>query len=201
MIIDELIGAAAQLLLMSLLPLLFWMICGRKNAHYLEYVGLRKPVTSKNSLAAVFFVIIGMLVYCFGMYIFSGMAGDEVTLAGSQFAGSGFKGIPAVLIYGYIRTGLSEEIFFRGFILKRIQSKFGYQTGNIIQGLLFGLMHGIPFGLAAKNIAIAIALTILPGAVGYLQGWMNEKKFGGSIVPSWLLHGTMNTAVALISLF
>lgn len=201
MFVNELIGAVAQLLLMSLIPFVWWLIAGRKKTNFFKFIGLKKTKASKNSLVAVGLVILGALVYGIVMSLFAGRAGDDVTLAGSQFAGSGLMGIPAVLVYGFIRTGLSEEIFFRGFLLKRVQSKFGYQAGNIVQGLFFGLMHGLPFGLASKKIVIAIVLTILPGAFGYLQGWMNEKKFDGSIVPSWILHGTMNTIVAGISLF
>ena len=99
-----------------------------------------------------------------------------MTTAGSDFAGKGFAAFPAVLAYGFIRTGLSEEIVFRGFLLKRFGEKYGFITGNIIQAILFGMMHGIPFGLATHNIPVAIVMTMLPGAFGWFQGWMNEKK-------------------------
>ncbi len=58
--------------------------------------------------------------------------------------------------------------------------------GNTVQALLFGLLHGIPFGLATKNVAVTILLTLLPGAFGWFQGWRNEKRFNGSVIPSWL---------------
>lgn len=125
---------------------------------------------------------------------------EGVTTAGSDFAGKGFAAFPAVLAYGFIRTGLSEEIVFRGFLLKRFGEKVGFITGNIIQAILFGMMHGIPFGLATHNITVAILMTILPGAFGWFQGWMNEKRFGGSIIPSWFLHGMINVIVATIAL-
>nr|WP_294241084.1 CPBP family glutamic-type intramembrane protease [Pseudobutyrivibrio sp.] len=71
----------------------------------------------------------------------------------------------------------------------------------MIQVILFGMMHGIPFGLATQNIPVTIVMTILPGAFGWFQGWMNEKKFGGSIITSWFLHGTINVIVATIALY
>ena len=129
-----------------------------------------------------------------------GFLPEGVTTAGSDFAGKGFIAFPAVLAYGFIRTGLSEEVVFRGFLLKRFAEKFGFVAGNTIQAVLFGLMHGVPFGLATHNIPVAIVMTLLPGAFGWFQGWMNEKRFGGSIVPSWLLHGTINVIVAALSL-
>ena len=39
-----------------------------------------------------------------------------------------------------------------------------------------------------------------PGLFGAYMGWMNEKKFGGSIIPSWILHGCMNFMTAIMSL-
>ena len=112
----------------------------------------------------------------------------------------GYGYIPAAFAYGLIRTGLSEEILFRGFILKRIQNKFGFIAGNVIQALAFGLMHGVPFGLATHNIGVTVLLTLLPGALGFYMGWLNEKKFSGSIIPSWLVHSIVNTITTIIAL-
>lgn len=140
------------------------------------------------------------ITYCVLSFLCINIVSDEITTAGNQFSGMGIIGVPAALAYGYIRTGLSEEIVFRGFLLKRISQKFGFQAGNLIQALLFGLMHGIPFGLATNNMVVTVLLTILPGALGWYQGWLNEKRCGGSIVSSWLLHGTMNFIVTCLSL-
>jgi len=62
------------------------------------------------------------------------------------------------------------------------------------------MMHGVPFGLATGNIFVGIVMTLLPGAFGWFQGYINEKRFGGSIIPSWLLHGAINVTVALLAL-
>ena len=128
------------------------------------------------------------------------MYSDSITAAGSNFAGMGILAIPAVLVYGFVRTGLSEELFFRGFLLKRVSSKWGFAIGNTVQAILFGAVHGIPFGIATHNIFVTIMLTLLPGMLGWYQGWLNEKRCGESIIPSWLLHGTINAIVACLSL-
>ncbi|MCI7100411.1 MAG: CPBP family intramembrane metalloprotease [Lachnospiraceae bacterium] len=125
---------------------------------------------------------------------------DGITAAGSSFAGMGISALPTVFVYGFVRTGLSEELFFRGFLLKTISSRWGFAAGNTIQTVFFGALHGIPFGIATHNILVTIMLTLLPGAFGWYQGWLNEKRCGESIVPSWLLHGTINTIVACLSL-
>ena len=84
--------------------------------------------------------------------------------------------------------------------MKRIGDKFGFIIGNAVQATLFGVMHGIPFGMVTHNILVTVFLTILPGALGWYQGWLNEKRCGGSIISSWLLHGTINVVVACMSL-
>ena len=129
------------------------------------------------------------------------MLPEGVTAAGSQFAGEGLKAIPAVFFYAFLRTALSEEILFRGFVLKAIKNKAGFYAGNTVQALIFGLLHGIPFGLVTKSILALVLLTLLPGLFGWYQGWLNEKQCGGSIVFSRVLHGCVNFAVAVLALF
>jgi len=69
-----------------------------------------------------------------------------------------------------------------------------------VQALCFGLLHGLPFGLVTGSVPVMVILTLLPGAFGWYQGWLNEKRCGGSILPSWLLHGIMNSLIACLSL-
>lgn len=200
MFVNEFIGALVQLLLFSLIPFIFWLIFGRKKENFFKWIGLKKIKHQGKP-----WVTLCAIVAATGLYIgittaVLGFLPEGVTTAGSDFAGKGFIAFPAVLAYGFIRTGLSEEVVFRGFLLKRFAEKFGFVAGNTIQAVLFGLMHGVPFGLATHNIPVAIVMTLLPGAFGWFQGWMNEKRCGESIVPSWLLHGTINVIVAALSL-
>lgn len=45
-----------------------------------------------------------------------------------------------------------------------------------------------------------LLLTLMPGLFGWYEGWLNEKRCGGSIVPSWLLHGCVNFVTGILSL-
>ena len=200
MFINEFVGALVQVLLFSLIPLIFWLIFARRKQNFFKWIGIKKIKHEGKWWGTACAILIATGLYM-GLTLFAiRFLPEGVTTAGSDFAGKGFAAFPAVLAYGFIRTGLSEEIVFRGFLLKRFGEKVGFITGNIIQAILFGMMHGIPFGLATHNITVAIVMTILPGAFGWFQGWMNEKKFGGSIIPSWFLHGTINVMVATIAL-
>lgn len=124
---------------------------------------------------------------------------DKSLLANAKFAGLGFSGIIPVLIYAFIQTGLSEELFFRGFINKRISNKYGFQVGNIFQSILFGLLHGVAL-LGSVDISIIILTITFTTVVGWLMGYLNEKIGNGSIVPSWGIHGLMNVISSLMFL-
>jgi len=98
----------------------------------------------------------------------SGIAGHE-NIASSQFTGLGSKGIIPALIYAFIQTALAEEIFCRGFLGKRISSKFGFIAGNIIQAFLFGLLHGVMY-FSPHGVFKAFAIILVIGAIGWAMG-------------------------------
>lgn len=198
--ITELLGAVFQLLIFSVVPFTWWLITARREESFFRWIGLKKITHEKKVGNTLLITFLASALYCVLTFLCISFGSNEITTAGSQFAGEGVIALPAVAAYAYIRTGLAEEMVFRGFLLKRIKNKFGFGIGNLIQAVLFGLLHGIPFGLATQNILVTVVLTILPGAFGWYQGWLNEKRCGESIVSSWLLHGTMNFIVTCISL-
>ncbi|HPZ63801.1 MAG TPA: CPBP family intramembrane metalloprotease, partial [Halanaerobiales bacterium] len=112
--------------------------------------------------------------------------------------GLGISTLILILLKAVIQTSLSEEILFRGLIGKRLANKFGYLTGNIIQAILFGLPHGLPFIIIYKYYLVGITFIITSGIVGYLLFWLNEKNADGSLIPGTLIHIISNTS-ALIS--
>ncbi len=198
--ITEFLGAVFQLLIFSLVPFIWWLITARKKENFFRWIGLKKITHEKNAGNTLLITFLASALYCALTFLCITFVSDEITTAGSQFVGKGMIALPAAVAYAYIRTALAEEMVFRGFLLKRIKNKFGFGIGNLIQAVLFGLLHGIPFGLATQNILVTVLLTILPGAFGWYQGWLNEKRCGESIVSSWLLHGTMNFIVTCLSL-
>ena len=197
--LSELIGSAVQVLLFSFVPLLFWFITARKKQAFSAWIGFKKPVC-ENLPKTVLLTVIVTLLYIVAMTVCQKKLPEGVTTAGSQFAGQGLPALPLLFFYAFLRTALSEEILFRGFLLKRLQSRFGFAAGNTIQALLFGLMHGIPFGIVTKSVFTFLLLTLIPGLFGWYQGWVNEKRCGGSILPSWLLHGCMNLVTGILTL-
>ena len=198
--VNELVGAIIQVLLFSVIPFIWWFVTARKSESFFKWIGLRRIDHKGNGIVTIVVSVAAFILYGFATSFFTKVFSGAITSAGSQFAGKGASYIPVAVVYGFIRTGLSEEILFRGFLLKRFANRFGFIAGNIIQSVLFGLMHGIPFGIASGNILVVVFFTLLPGVIGFYMGWVNEKKCGGSIIPSWLMHGITNAIVTCLSL-
>ena len=131
MFINELVGAVVQLILFSLIPVIFWLIFGRKKQNFFEWIGLKKPGHEGKWWVTACAILIATGAYIGLTIVVLRFLPEGVTTAGSDFAGKGFAAFPAVLAYGFIRTGLSEEVVFRGFLLKRFGGKFGFIAGNI----------------------------------------------------------------------
>lgn len=200
MFVSELLGAVLQAILFLMIPFIWWMLTARRSEGFFAWLGLKKIHHTGKWLHTAIITVLTVAVYGMLMSLLMSVYSDGITAAGSSFAGMGMAALPAVIAYDFIRTGFSEELLFRGFLLKRISEKWGFAVGNTVQALLFGALHGIPFGLATHRVLVAVLLTLLPGALGWFSGWLNEKRYGGSVVPSWLLHGIMNTVVACLSL-
>lgn len=141
--LNELIGSVVQVLLFAAVPFLVWFLTARKAGSkgtegskdtFFSWIGLKKPVC-ENAGKTILLTVAATLLYV-GATIFSiKILPEGVTTAGAQFAGQGAAAIPSVIFYAFLRTALSEEILFRGFILKRVQEKFGFTVGNTIQAV------------------------------------------------------------------
>ena len=103
-----------------------------------------KGVSTKNKWRLWLLVAMTFVAFAAASLFALRLLGNVAT-AVSAFAGQGASAVPAILSYAVVRTSLSEELLFRGFLLKRLVGKFGFTIGNITQSLLFGLIHGIAF--------------------------------------------------------
>jgi uncharacterized protein len=198
--LDNILSAFIQLLLFMLIPFVWWVITSKEKVHFFEWIGLKKIQTSSyiRLLSFWIFILLGFSLVAFLFIPFVISAKDSATT--SQFYGKGVKVLPMALLYSYIQMGLAEEIFFRGFLAKRFIHKFNFKLGNILQGFIFGLLHGI---LTYQTIGLvkAIIIVIITGTIGWFEGYLNEKQSGGSILSSWMLHGTTNLLAALSVMF
>ena len=196
-VINQTLNAILQLALFTLIPFIWYVFRHKKCSGFFQWIGLKKPsVFDRTLLGFVVFTIVAFIIVSIGiLYLLK-----EVDTATSKFTGMGIVGLPSALIYSFITTALSEEILFRGFLLKRLSGKFGFNTGNIVQSILFGLLHGVMF-FSLTGIVKVVLIIAFTGLIAWCMGYANEKKADGSIIPSWIVHGIANLFSATISMF
>lgn len=195
--IPQSISALIQILLFLLVPFIWWLVTARRSDPFFRWLGWKRPrVTQPGRLALV---IIGTLVVAGAVGVLFISAAADVSP--SPLTGLGFAGLGAALVYAVAQTAFAEESLFRGFVLKRVAARFGFWTGNVVQAVLFGLVHMVPFLLLGMNPLLSLGTGVYSAALGLVMGWINERMAGGSIVPSWILHAVANLISAGVTLF
>ncbi|MFR0581426.1 lysostaphin resistance A-like protein [Limosilactobacillus mucosae] len=194
LLINKLLSAGFELLTFSLVPACWWLITARKQISFAQWIGL-KAIPKKNRTkvwgwASV--TSLGLLLLSIVLLKNVGTAHTAV----SDFANQGWRVLPAVLVYAVLGTSLPEELLFRGFLLKRLATRFGFAIGNLIQALLFGLLHSV---ILINQLGLLSALGIgwFTLLIAWLMGFINEKSATGSIYPSWLIHALANFLTGL----
>ena len=188
----------SQVLMYSLIPFIWWLVTARRKENFFSWIGLKGV---RGSWLAVGGCILFFFVLCVVSQVWwiPHLLPANATVQ-SSYAGMGWSAFPSAFLFGMIQTGLSEEILFRGFIGKRLIAKFGFAVGNVVQGLLFGALHGVMFFFVTTPLK-ALVITLITGFSGWLLGWMTEKGAGGSIVPGWMAHGVGNLVLSMVQAF
>ena len=189
LLMKKLTNSIIQIIIFSIIPFLWWLITSRKKMNFFEWIGLKKVNNIKEN--KLFAWIFSVLVLFLIISVFILYSLKNVNVASSEFTGLGIKSLPSILIYAIFNTSLPEEILFRGFLLKRIGNKFEFIVSNGIQSLLFGCIHGIMF-FSAIGILKSMLIILFTGIIGWIMGYINEKKANGSILPSWFIHAVAN---------
>ncbi len=186
--ISELLSSIVQIVLFTIIPFIWWLITARKKESFFSWLGLKKPDGNRREII-LFLIIAFIICEISGLIIYNSFLKTEWNH--SAYAGMGAKGIPAMLLYCYAHTAFSEEILFRGFLQKRLQKQFGFVAGTIIQATLFGAAH-VVLALGSITVLQGVLLFVYPMIPAVFIAVLNEKKSNGSILPGWLLHGTLN---------
>ncbi|NMM62993.1 CPBP family intramembrane metalloprotease [Clostridium sp. P21] len=198
-IINLLLSSVIQILMFSIIPFIWWAVRDRKKYGFLRWLGIKKPIIKNKAKYLMTFILIIIFLIILSIFVIPIFV-DKSIMATNQFSGQGVAALIPAFIYAFLQTAFSEELFFRGFLTKRLIHKFGFEVGNIIQGLLFGAMHGVLF-MSKVALFYTIVIVFFTGFLGLLMGWINEKQSEGSIISSWLLHGCFNIVASIIAMF
>lgn len=196
LLINKVISSILQIILFALIPFIWWIVTARKKCKFAEWIGLKKAEGGRKT--AIYTAIIAFAFIMIGAFTLFVL--KDVEMATSDFNGLGVGAIPAIIVYAIFNTAFPEEILFRGFLLKRFASKFGFLAGNIIQAILFGFMHGVMF-FTYVGVVKAVVITVFTMVIAWFMGYINEQKANGSIIPGWIIHALSNIFSGLCAAF
>ncbi|MGT2930479.1 CPBP family intramembrane glutamic endopeptidase [Streptococcus dentasini] len=196
--ISKVISSFLEIVLFAIIPFIYWFGIDRKHATFLDWLGFRK--VRRHDFKQVFVPLLVMTVLFLLISLFILFRLKGASTATTVFRGGGFKVLPAILIYGIFNTALPEELFFRGFLLKRLMQKLAFPLANTIQSLFFALIHGFMF-LKVLDIGSTMMVTVFTFAIAYGMGYINENKAQGSIIPSWIIHAAANIFSGICAAF
>lgn len=193
--INGIISAILQIFVFTMIPFIVYIISKKSRKGFFEYIGLKRSNKKANQFAVLvaLFIAVPMLsLTLFHTEFYEIMTSPDSVAGKFRQMGFSLSTVFLILIAAIFKTALAEEILFRGFIAKRIIALTGYQTGNIIQALLFGVLHTLLFMIITTNPLFLAFIFVFPSIGAYLNVYLNEKMADGSIIPSWISHATAN---------
>lgn len=193
----ELISAVLQLIAFSLVPFVVFLFRKDKSVSFLRYIGLYG--TSSRAMLLVIAACLLTVSGGIGLVLVNEGMREAVTAPASvtgklRMMGLSSSSVIMLLLIAWIKTSLSEEIFFRGFVAKRLIAWLGFNTGNVIQSAIFGLVHFALFWkLSHAGFASLTVIFFFSTLAGWTLGYIKEKIANGSVIPGWVAHGLGNT--------
>lgn len=201
---EILISSLIQLGIVLLLCLFVYGILRatkKSNESFFDFLGLKK--SSQQIDKTFLFMLIGVTLFSttsaiFQFYFsptFKTFLMSESSPYGKILkSGFGPVQIFSGIVYCFVQSGGAEEVLFRGLIARSLFRKFGFSLGNIIQAFLFWILHLLIFKMVTGDWISWIQLYafIVSFGLGLMLGFVNSRKGGKSIAPSWIIHGITN---------
>lgn len=191
-LVNQFLSAVLQLLLLTAIPLVWYMVSKRRITGFLRWVGLTSAArTPAKAMCGIFlaFALVTLLPYWY-LYHTNSLTYSGFTVDSYRQSGWSAQTVLVILVWAVLQTSLSEEIFFRGFLCKRFCSAWGWKVGTTVQALLFGAIH-LP-AVWGKGIVPALVIVLLTGGIGFALGWLSQRRAEGSILYGWCIHAAAN---------
>lgn len=99
--------------------------------------------------------------------------------------------LTAALFKSCLAAGITEELVFRGFIMRMLEARWGKVTAVLAPSILFGALH-IP-SMGTFHVADALLLLVAGTSVGIMFSMIVYQS--GSIWASALVHGIWNLII------
>lgn len=184
-----LVGVPAQVAVFALVPLAWWLNAGRPDGSFPRWLGFRRgrEVSDPLVLGATIAGALGFL------------GGALLARAAAPIAGSGYFVFLAIVLVAVVQTALSEEIFFRGFMLGWLAGRTGRpMLANALQAVACGLLRLVVHWLFVdRGLPPCLAAFALGAGPALMVGWVRQRT--GSLLWPWAAHGAGNLMAAVVS--
>ena len=97
--------------------------------------------------------------------------------------------LPWTLMF-VLSNGLLEELMYRGLFFKKYRQILGYNLCNLLQALIYSLMH---FGVSYTSESLIFL--VITFALGILYGYIIQKT--DSLLAAILIHASTDIAIIL----
>lgn len=107
----EIYGSIIEIILMSFLPFIWWLISAKQKESFFYWIGLRKIEHKKSTLISTIVIsFVFMTISILTLYLIK-----DIETATSEFKGLGITALFPALIYAIFHTSLPEELFLEDF--------------------------------------------------------------------------------------
>lgn len=182
-------GSAVFELVIFSLPSIIWVrrlrISGSSRHDSLAAVGLQRGAASGYLLAlALMIPVTALAVILLDIIPSHVLHGGSKNVVGAPSTAGDYVAI--------VLLALAEEMLFRGFLAGWLFRRYGFESGNIFQALIFVAPHMLLL-LVSLSLWPLLPLQLI---AGWLLGWLRERS--GSIGPCWLAHALTNLLPAVL---
>jgi len=204
LILTSVLKSAGNLILFSVIPITWWFISSRKKVSFFRYAGLHKPSLSARWYHVLIIAAAILLLSRFDWTVLIpssdiAVINQSESVSANAYAGLAWAAVIPAFIENFLANGFCEELFFRGFLTKRLISGIGVNGGIIVQAVIFGLIHNILCFAGGIRVSPAyhIVMFLMTFTGGSLLGILSEKILDGSILPGIILHGLVNFIMSM----
>ncbi len=151
--------------------------------------------------APVYLVTWIAIDHSFALQAFMDGISSSYNLANQKVFGTFVVGVPLLLSVGVLATvtwALGEELGWRGFLFPRLVSRFGFNIGCLITGLIWAAWHYPDllwghYNAGTNPVFALVCFTAGVVASAFISGWLRMRS--QSIWPSVLVHASHNLFV------
>jgi membrane protease YdiL (CAAX protease family) len=194
LLLDAVVSALANVVLLAALPFLFYFLRQRRRGlsfpEMLDRVGLRVGELRYAGycvlLAFLFLAFLTIRPLPLEPYLREGS--PQASFLGLGWA---WPAIPMALLYGIVKTGFAEEFLFRGMIAGALARKTSFGRANLLQALIFLAPHLLVMLVMPELWPILPVIFV----TSLFAGWVRIRS--GSFLGPWILHAAVNVHTCL----